>query len=292
MSPMAGWDERDQIRYLPLFLEKTALKWHDTIGGTTDWKVVKCRMIDTFSTPMDRDFPEIKLHNRKYNPSKETVLTYYFDKIRLCRDFDPNMVDSMKVKHVLNSLPSDWNLPSLINVGITFDSLLDKLVSVDEEMRKRPEVVRNSSLTLEQVKGLFNSEFERYKDDINSKIASVSELTANAVMKERGSLPVNRQDFRSNQLSSSECQICNKFGHTADRCYRRFSQDFNNPHLNRSGYAGQSSQSTNSFRGNYPNRSESDERTSIPNNLNSNWRAGNRNSGNGVMGQQGRSAGP
>ena len=145
----------------------------------------------------------------------------------------------------------------------------------------------NTSLTLGQVQQVFNSEFEKYKKQLNLDISAVSEVAVAAVMRQQG------MPQRTHQFNGQECQICGKLGHKADRCFQRFSQNFNNPNANR--YSGNQS-NTGSGQGNYYRNDY--ERGSYRNDNNNsnrgNWRSGNTQtqSGNDSTGQQGRSGGP
>ena len=83
----------------------------------------------------DWDFPEIKLHERVYDPSKESLYSYYLYKLKLCSKVDANMPDALKMKHIIKDLPSTWKVPTLISSSLTFQSLLPVLSSIDQDIK-------------------------------------------------------------------------------------------------------------------------------------------------------------
>ena len=80
-ATMANWDEIETLKYFPLFLDRTALKWFGTMRNTLDWKGTRKALKETFLNQVDKDFPEIRLHERSYDPTKESLHAYYFDKL-------------------------------------------------------------------------------------------------------------------------------------------------------------------------------------------------------------------
>ena len=88
--------------------------------------------MNTFSSPEDCDFPELKLHDRCYNPLKESINQYYFDKVRLCIKMDTSMPHEKLVKHVIKGLLNGWSIPAALNKGSPAEDLLAKLQDLDE----------------------------------------------------------------------------------------------------------------------------------------------------------------
>ena len=251
MPALGHWDEKEQLQYLPFYLDKTALKWYQTIQHLTDWKTVRKQLKETFSKTFDRDFPEIRLHERVYNPATESLYAYYFDKLKLCFQVDPNMSNELKVKNILKNLPDNWNVHTLLNSNIKFDKLLQTLGNLDESIRKKPELTQPSGLTLGQVQQIFSSEFEKYKKEVNLDVTAVSEAAVAAIRKS-GFMPPPDQMDRKAQFNNDECQICGKLGHKASRCFKRFNTSFNN---DQEGYRA-SSNGSGYTRRDGPNRTE------------------------------------
>ena len=167
----------------------------------------------TFSSPVDRDFPELRLHDQKYDPLIESLHNYYFHKIQLCHKVNPTMPDHTIISHILKDLPASWNCQILANMDLKLEKLLPVLQNLDDEQR-RLTTTSNNGITLDQMKEVIASEIKK----VTSNVVTHSECSSNSFQDNasRAATPIPEQ----NRVI---CQICNKPGHTADRCFRRFS---------------------------------------------------------------------
>ena len=81
IASVAGWSEGEIITYFPLYLANSASDWGSTITVPAIWDELQILFRKTFSSPVDRDFPELRLHDRKYDFLTESLHNYYFNKI-------------------------------------------------------------------------------------------------------------------------------------------------------------------------------------------------------------------
>ena len=227
MANVAAWTPQETLTYFPLYLTGIALSWWSTIPMPVDWGAVQALLIKTFSSPVDHEFPELRLHARKYDPLTESLHSYYFHKIQLCYKMDPNMAKQAIVSHILKDLPAGYNCQILGNMDITLDKLLPVLQNLDDEQCRRVTTVPVCSFSLEQVRDVVSQEMRKLKQIPSEMVATTALTGINAVSQENGETSLTNTQFRN-----VVCQICNKVGHSAARCYKRFSD------LNSSSYRG------------------------------------------------------
>ena len=132
-------------------LDGTALAWHATLCSTIKWKELHSGFLETFNSTIDRDFPELRMHDRKYNPLTESINTYFFEKVALCRKVDTVMPEEKLVKNVIKALPSAWGMPPILNSGLTSHTLMSVLQNVDSEARSNMVSSTTPLVTLDQV---------------------------------------------------------------------------------------------------------------------------------------------
>lgn len=196
-AKIAGWDETDMITYLPMFLTGTAAMWYRTYSPTNDWKQLRKSFSEAFSLISHLQFPELALHERVFREGMEQISTYYYDKLRLCQKFDPEMTEEKKTQYLVKGLPSRWQMNLLGNKNATSGELLAMLHQLQENEIKytMPAPVNNVNVTIESIKDIVRTEIAKVKE-----VASIEITKPNVI----------------------QCQICSKNGHSAIHCFFRY----------------------------------------------------------------------
>ena len=179
---VAAWSDQEIVQYFPLYLAGSASSWWATVTQPTDWQTIQKSLMKTFSSPIDREFPELRLHARKYDPLSESIHTYYFSKIELCKKVDPNMTGQMMVSHILKDLPAVWNCQMLANLVIKLENLLPALQSFDDQQRK---ILPASAygVSLNEIKEVIAAEFKKISELQSTKFRT-SDFTAGNLEKQ------------------------------------------------------------------------------------------------------------
>lgn len=130
-SSIANWDEVDMKKYLPMFLEGTAAMWVKTVPASADWKLVKSLFLQTFLTACQSQFPELALHERVFQEGVETPSNYFFDKLRLCQRFDPQLTDEKKFQYIVKGLPLRWQASLVTSKHLSVSELLSSYKPIE-----------------------------------------------------------------------------------------------------------------------------------------------------------------
>lgn len=217
-SRVAGWAENDMIKYFPMFLTDTAHTWYITCGQSTDWKVLRQTFLKTFALNRDATFPERSLVERSFREGYETVRQYYFDKLRLCINVDPDMDVNKKIQHLISGLPLRWQNTLVSCPPLTLDDLLDKILVLCENENKSASI---SSATVFSVDVL--------KEVVASEVGKAIQACS---LVQQQSIPVSENTSNNNNSANStfvwKCQICNRIGHSARYCYQRYKSNRGN----------------------------------------------------------------
>ena len=248
---VAGWTDVEIIQYFPLYLAGSAASWWSTVPLPTDWQTVQRLLLKTFASPTDLEFPELKLHARKYDPLRESIHTYYFSKLELCNKVDPNMLGQLKKSHILKDLPAEWGCQMMLaSSDIKIENLLPILQGFDDQQRKILPAPAGG-ISLQQIREVIAGEFEKRASSAAARTFS-TEFTAGAL--EDHSHP---QEQPQQRQPSVICQICDRSGHSAAQCYKRFTDLNVTQQRGRGGqnnFRGQQHPSRGSYYGQYQNQ--------------------------------------
>lgn len=91
-------------------LEGEAKRWYENNTSLTDWTCLKTALLDRFSQPdsSSRMFEELQQRKQK---SDETITSYYDDIMKLCRAYDPEMSNKMKISWLENGMQDSLKIP-------------------------------------------------------------------------------------------------------------------------------------------------------------------------------------
>src|SRR5277367_1066104 len=268
---IAKWNDVRKVEFFPNYLDTKAAFWFSEFflkGDDKTWKDLKTSFLENFSKR--QEFPIKDLLLRVLRP-KETIQSYFIDKVAMCLMVDPQMEDSTKVKHVLHGIPVTWQ--SLLTLGpeIKLNELQAKLITLDSLHPRNggstPDMVcaasdAVSSLSLTELRSVIREEVQRSMSDLQAQGNSDSpnlNLVQNDVYPARGNINRNPNGgiYRP---AVTTCYRCNRQGHIARNCYTQLGQGFNaqsrypvrfNHYAStpRYPYPGQFVRSTNAYRG-------------------------------------------
>ncbi|MES2216506.1 MAG: hypothetical protein V4481_04395, partial [Patescibacteria group bacterium] len=105
-----GWNESHMIAMLPLLLSAVPAEWYreflDSRKGRppSHWSTLRDALTKAFTRRGGTDRADAQLRKRRMQPG-ESVDTYLFDVIRLCKLVDLNMPDHRKIHFITRGLP-------------------------------------------------------------------------------------------------------------------------------------------------------------------------------------------
>lgn len=197
VAAASKWSEEEMLAYFSTLLTKTALRWivsYRSDHSNMVWSELRAEFIHIFTGRGKVDDPELELLERVYNEKSESVQDYFFAKVHMCDQIDPNMKQETKIRHILRGLPRSMQHSVIASDNLTTSKLLMVLMKMqsyadtsgDEAPVYQASAVARSSRVEEQSKG-------------NS---------------------FGRPDKSENRpRSETRCFHCHKIGHTRKNCF-------------------------------------------------------------------------
>ena len=210
----ASWSDTQLRQYLVIYLEGAPRKWYENEikDSQFTWDQTKALFLQTFAPIKSTVFPELAVHNRKYNPSFETIQTYYYDKIELCRKFKPLITSAEIVSYVIDGLTENYKPLLTTRTDLTEKNMLTQLLRLQSDMPHVDSITGNvNHVTVDQIRQIVREESGN-SSQINQVVQNETTCAQTNV----------RPNFKSNTKPQVTCQICNLPGHMASLCYRRF----------------------------------------------------------------------
>lgn len=129
-SKANGWEDKDQAKYLPMYLTDLALNIFNNIPESDKkdktWKDLKPIFLKYFNQSAQKDMCESKLMTRVQKEG-ETILQYITDILDLCSSIDENMAEKDKCKHILKGLLPEIHAAVSLCDNTTFQNLRENL---------------------------------------------------------------------------------------------------------------------------------------------------------------------
>ena len=131
-------------------LDGEAKRWYENNTSLTEWRTLKCALVERFTSSdlTSRTFEQLK--QRKQQPN-ESITSYYDDIIKLCHEYDSGMSQRMMISWLENGINESLKIP------------------VKRQMKTLPELARTTKAFLKIAK-----DEEELQESASTKLDSTS----------------------------------------------------------------------------------------------------------------------
>ncbi|CAF1162717.1 unnamed protein product [Didymodactylos carnosus] len=226
-------------------LVKTAAKWFDDNQELFDnqWNKFESAFRNRFSSSIQSQNKFEKLLQRRQQQN-ESVITYYDEKVSLCRECDSAMDDKVIIQHLLSGIR-----PDIAKEVLRFDPPVDtldkfwKVAKKEEDLNETYDKLANLNLhhqhqpwfALNSETSSFTTQQQRspvYQHPNHSARKSASFITSykdnytypnKDFSLNHGRFSSKNQQPRSSLLQFYPCKVCGKTNHRTVECKHRYS---------------------------------------------------------------------
>jgi len=246
------WADDLKLRALPNYLSDTALLWYHSyvkdrnsaatvLAGAPctakiTWAELTSELQKAFRTVASKEVAEEKLYARKQLIG-ESPEDYVYSKLDLINDYEPNMAEDQKIRHIIKGLRASYLEKIHIQAPKTVEEVITAIRKIAETQymiaQNLDSNVTTSVCTPDHLKELLNSTQQEIAkaltEQINAIKADISNLKNPILPPQYPPYPYNTMHIpphlyppaQPSHAPSNSCRYCKRTGHTIDQCRSR-----------------------------------------------------------------------